>query len=529
MSKSTAIRGGGEPRALVFDDAVRQADELTAQGQISAAIESYQLLLAQAPDHSHVLHNAAVALCQLGRYHEAESYLRRAVRAQPDFPEAHNNLGFVLRALGRFAQAEVAIRAAVAADPVNATFQCNLGETLLLLGRGREAEACFLKVQLAEPQHLGAALGLGEIARLEGRFWDAERLLRGIVQRHGKIPGVWALLASLRKMTAADAAWLSAAEELASGSGVSRVEEVSLRFAIGKYWDDLGEFPQAFQSYRRANELLKSTVPGYNRTARVQFIKDLIRVYSAKAVAQVGASGSGSMRPIFVIGMPRSGTSLVEQIIASHPQVKGAGELGFWTEVLLRDSDAIRTAVLPEHHRKELASEYLRLLTDTCGDAPHVIDKAPVNAEYLGLIHSVLPHARVIYMRRNPIDTCLSCYFQQLSTALSYTMDLSDLAHYCRTHYQLMAHWRSVLPEGTVLDVPYEGLVADQEGWTRRILSFIGLPWHDQCLEFHRTQRAITTASSWQVRQRIYQSSVERWRNYEAFIGPLLELEDLRL
>ena len=301
-----------------------------------------------------------------------------------------------------------------------------------------------------------------------------------------------------------------------------------MRFAIGKYWDDLGEFPTAFQSYHRANELLKSTVPGYNRAARVQFIKDLIRVYSSETVAQAGASGSGSMRPIFVIGMPRSGTSLVEQIIASHPAVKGAGELGFWTEVLLRRTDAIRTAVLSEHHRKQLAIEYIRLLSESCGEAAHVVDKAPVNAEYLGLIHSVFPRARVIYMRRNPIDTCLSCYFQHLSPALSYTMDLSDLAHYCRTHYQLMAHWRSVLPQGTVLDVPYEELVTDQEGWTRRILEFIGLPWHGQCLEFHHTQRTITTASSWQVRQRIYKNSVERWRNYEAFIGPLLELENLR-
>jgi hypothetical protein len=253
----------------------------------------------------------------------------------------------------------------------------------------------------------------------------------------------------------------------------------------------------------------------------------MTHVYRAEAVAQIGAGGSASVRPIFVVGMPRSGTSLVEQIIASHPQVKGAGELGFWTEVLLRHSDVIRSAILPEHHRKELAAEYLRLLTDTCGGAPHVVDKAPVNAEYLGLIHSVFPRARVIYMRRNPIDTCLSCYFQHLSPALSYTMDLSDLAHYCRTHHQLMAHWRSVLPQQTVLDVPYEGLVIDQEGWTRKILDFIGLPWHDRCLQFHRTQRTVTTASTVQVRQRIYTSSVERWRNYEPFLGPLLELSDL--
>jgi hypothetical protein len=224
--------------------------------------------------------------------------------------------------------------------------------------------------------------------------------------------------------------------------------------------------------------------------------------------------------------MMRSGTSLVEQIIASHPAATGAGELEFWNDVVRKHGTVIRRELLGEALRKEVAEDYLRALARHCVDALRVIDKAPINSGYLGVIHSVFPNARIIYMRRDPIDTCLSCYFQQFSPALNFTMDLSDLAHYYREHQRLMAHWRAVLPAGAILDVPYAELVADQEGWTRRILNFVGLEWDQRCLDFHRTERPVVTASYWQVRQRIYSDSVQRWRNYRNFIGPLLDLKE---
>jgi hypothetical protein len=160
------------------------------------------------------------------------------------------------------------------------------------------------------------------------------------------------------------------------------------------------------------------------------------------------------------------------------------------------------------------------------GGARRVVDKAPVNSEYLGIIHSVFPQARIIYMRRDPIDTCLSCYFQQFSAALNFTMDLEDLAHYYREHQRLMAHWRSALPQHAMLEVPYSQLVSDQERWTRRMLEFLGLEWEPRCLDFHRTQRTVPTASAWQVRQKIYTDSVERWRHYSKYLGPLKDLRD---
>jgi hypothetical protein len=173
-----------------------------------------------------------------------------------------------------------------------------------------------------------------------------------------------------------------------------------------------------------------------------------------------------------------------------------------------------------------LAKEYLQVLEAKSGEALRVVDKAPVNSDYLGVIHSVFPNARFIYMQRDPIDTCLSCYFQKFVLSLNFTMDLSDLADYYRQHQRLMAHWHAVLPQGTILEVPYEELIADQAAWTRRILDFLDLEWDNRVLDFHNTQRAVVTASFWQVRQKIYKSSVRRWRNYEKFVGPLLDLKD---
>jgi hypothetical protein len=227
-----------------------------------------------------------------------------------------------------------------------------------------------------------------------------------------------------------------------------------------------------------------------------------------------------------VVGMMRSGTSLTEQIIAAHPAAKGAGELSFWNQAVQERSSDIRQGLLAETARKQLAQAYLRALASQGGDARRIIDKAPINSDYLGIIHSVFPNARFIYMRRDPVDTCLSCYFQKFSIALNFTMDLQDLAHYYKEHRRLMAHWRAVLPPGTILDVPYEELISDQEGWSRKILDFVGLDWDPRCLDFHLIDRPVATASYWQVRQKIYKGSVQRWRNYESFIKPLLALRN---
>jgi hypothetical protein len=257
---------------------------------------------------------------------------------------------------------------------------------------------------------------------------------------------------------------------------------------------------------------------------RSELIDELIGVYSREAMAKIGAAGSPSAKPVFVVGMPRSGTSLAEQIIASHPAAYGAGELDFWAPLMAKDMGPTR-GVMSETARLGVAKDYLHLLESLSASASRVVDKTPVNSDFLGPIYSVLPNARVIYMQRDPIDTCLSCYFQQFLLGINFASDLSDLAHYYREHRRIMAHWRAVLPPGFILEVPYEELVADQETWSRKMLDFIGLEWNPRVLEFQTTKRQVVTASAWQVRQKIYRSSVARWRNYEKFIGPLKALQ----
>ena len=182
---------------------------------------------------------------------------------------------------------------------------------------------------------------------------------------------------------------------------------------------------------------------------------------------------------------------------------------------------------IDEPAKKVVAETYLRTLERVSGTALRVVDKAPANSDHLGIIHSIFPNARVIYMQRDPIDTCLSCYFQNFSLAQNFSLDLSDLAHYYQEHHRLINHWRTALPQGSILDVPYEELVADQEAWTRKILNFIELEWDARCLDFQATERPIVTASFWQARQKIFKTSAQRWRNYEKFVGPLLRLKRL--
>ena len=503
-----------------------QANECVAQGAHAEAIGFYQASLRINPRHADALNNLAAALCEVGRYGEAEAHFHDAIRLKADYAEAHGNLGALLRWKGQLDDAALSLRRAIKLRPAFVEARCNLGSTLTSLGRLREATAHFKKVLKVTPRHAGALLGLGDVARLEGRFDDTEAMFRRAVKANPAMPEAWAALVGHRKMTSSDAAWLARAEEIAAGR-ITPCQETELRFAMGKYCDDIGDFKRAFENYARANKLLKAIATGYERDARTRFVDDLTSAYTARTIADVGAGASTSIQPIFVVGMMRSGTSLAEQIIASHPSVKGAGELGFWNDAVREHEPLVRNGRLPRSTKAKLGEAYLRLLADRFGDAARIVDKAPVNSDYLGVIHAVFPRARVIYMRRNPIDTCLSCYFQRLSPALNFTMDLSDLAHYYREHHRLIAHWRAALPPGTILDVPYAELVADQEGWTRKILDFLGLEWDRRCLEFHKTNRAVVTASFWQVRQEIYRASLERWRNYARFISPLRGLTAL--
>jgi tetratricopeptide (TPR) repeat protein len=496
-----------------------RGNKFFAQEAHAEAAALYEEAVALDPSHAEALSNLGASLSYLGRYEEAEECFRESIALKPNFAEASENLGVLLRQKSQLAESEAVLRRALKLRPNYHDARINLGLTLVLLGRPRDARACFAKELKNSPRNVLALFGMGQIASMEGRFEEAESTYRRIIEIRPKMTNAWAALPLTRKMTKADDEWFKSAQELAT-SAIHPMEEANLRFAMGKYCDDVDDFALAFQNFKRGNELLKTAAEDYDRKERSQLIDESIRVYSRDAISKIGAAGSSSAKPVFVVGMPRSGTSLAEQIIASHPAAYGAGELNFWAAV----TGKVAGEILSEPKRPGVADEYLRILEAFSASASRVVDKATVNSDFLGLIYSVFPNARVIYMQRDPIDTCLSCYFQQFLTGINFTFDLSDLVHYYREHQRIMAHWRAVLPPGFVLDVPYEGLVADQETWSRKMLDFIGLEWDARCLEFHSTTRQVATASAWQVRQKVYKSSVARWRNYEKFIGPLKTL-----
>jgi hypothetical protein len=314
-------------------------------------------------------------------------------------------------------------------------------------------------------------------------------------------------------MTPADAPW--AAEALALAAQAPPRQQVYLRFALGKYCDDIADYASAFDNCRRAHALMKGEVAAYDRQHVTNSVDKLIRSHDRAWIRLARPAANRSARPVLILGMPRSGTSLAEQILASHPDIFGAGELPIWGSLAGEASDADPAAA---------GEAYLRQLGALATDAARIVDKMPANFWHAGLISAALPNARIIHMRRDPVDTCLSIYFQNFRMARAYANDLGDLAHYYREYQRLMQHWRTVLPDGVMLEVPYEDLVGDPEGWTRAMLQFIGMPWDERCLRFGETARRVTTASKWQVRQGIGRGSIGRWRHYRQFIGPLLEL-----
>jgi tetratricopeptide (TPR) repeat protein len=516
------------PAANNVKQLLARGNKCMEQGAYTEAIGIFERLLQIDPHHAVAINNLGAALSKLSQYQEAEKYFRAAIKERPDFADAYSNLGTVSRWRGDFDESEKSLRTALKLNPSHLDARTNLGTTLALLNRFREAKGYFNKVLKAQPRNADALFGMAQIASMEGRFDESEKILKRALQVSPKMPAAWAALSGLRKMTPADEAWLRSVEEIAA-SGIPAMETATLHFAMGKYHDDVGQFAQAFKHYRNANELLKPIADDYDRVARTTFVDDQIRLHSREKVAAAQGGASASMKPVFVVGMMRTGTSLTEQIIASHPMAAGAGELEYWNTVMRdRGAEVVQGQfLLDEPAKKSVAETYLRTLAQVSGTALRVVDKAVVNSDHLGVIHAVFPNARIIYMQRDPIDTCLSCYFQNFSLAHNFTLDLSDLAHYYQEHHRLMNHWRTVIPQGSILDVPYEELVADPEGWTRKMLDFIELEWDARCLAFQATERPIATASFWQARQKIFNTSAQRWRNYEKFVAPLLGLKKL--
>jgi tetratricopeptide (TPR) repeat protein len=501
---------------------------LAALGRIDEAVVSCRRALEIRPDFAEAHNTVGNALLKLARLDDAIASFERALVIRPDFAEAHVNLANALRSIGRLDDAVAGYRRALQIRPDFVAAHTELGTALRLQRRTVESEASCRNALALNPDSAATLAVLAELRADAGRFAEAEELFKRVIAIDSDSAEAWAGLARLRRMTATDAAWLAAAQRLA-GQGLPPHRELLLRYAMGKYFDDLKDFEKAFLNYQRANELAKRSGPAYDRNLMTRTVDLIIRSHGQTWINPSRSAANQSTRPVFIVGMLRSGTTLAEQILASHPAVFGAGELTFWGAASAAAIGGASAVNAPEIDMSDatiagLGHKYLELLQHLSADALRVVDKFPTNFLLLGLIHAALPHARIIHMRRNPVDTCLSIYFQHFEAANTHVNDLEDLAHYYREYRRLMRHWRTVLPAGAMLEVPYEGLVLDLAAWSRRMLDFIELPWDPRCLEFHRTSRTVVTASKWQVRQKISTSSVERWRNYEKFVAPLKSL-----
>ena len=309
---------------------------------------------------------------------------------------------------------------------------------------------------------------------------------------------------------------------------------MQLDFALGKAYADLKDYRRSFEHLLAGNAAKRATV-SYDETSALAFFDRIETVFTRELIAAKSSGGDASPMPIFVIGMARSGTTLVEQILASHPMVHGAGELQTFSDVVLTVCGpdgtvipfpefvpALDAAVLSQMGARYVAAVGELAPKGEAAKGGRVTNKMPSNYYFAGLIHLALPNAKIIHVIRDPVDTCVSCFSKLFSRAQQHSYDLGELGRYYKRYAQLMRHWHHVLPSGRILDVRYEDVVADLEGQARRVIAHCELPWDDRCLAFHKMDRPVQTASATQVRQPIYKTAIGRWHVYEEFLGPLL-------
>jgi tetratricopeptide (TPR) repeat protein len=510
-----------------------RGNALSQLDRLEEAVASYDKALSLRPDFAEALKNRGYALLELERPNNALASFDRALALKPDDASMHNGRGNALKELERRDEALTCYDKALALRPDEARFHNNRGTALKDLKRPAEALTSYDEAIARNPEYAEAYNNKAIILIDVGRFDAAKQAIETAIKLAPTVPRYYNHLAECTRFTPGDPN-LRAMEELAQDmSSLAIDERIQLHFGLGKALADIGDHEGAIRRWLDGNALKRSQMT-YNNAADIDLIARTRVAFDASSIRCSAGCGDPSAIPIFILGMPRSGTTLIEQILASHPHVLGAGETGDLAAAARRISGSSVAQYSPEHLSR-LSGRQLRhfgekLLDRILAAAPsagRITDKTPENFRFVGLIHMAFPNARIIHTRRNPIDTCLSCFSKLFAgNALPYTYDLADLGRFYRAYEALMAHWREVLPPTVMLEVQYEEVVADLEAQTRRILAHCGLEWDSRCLDFYKTERPVRTSSRTQVRQPIYKSSVGRWRAYEPFLAPLLaELE----
>jgi tetratricopeptide (TPR) repeat protein len=499
---------------------------LKAKGELEEAAQAFRQAIACDPRLAAAHNNLATTLAKLGRIAEAAQCFERALALDPDLVEAHVGFASALQEGGNLERAARHLRRALALKPDTVAYLAQLGSCLSQLGDTEEAMVHLRRALDLDPGSAEVHGALGMALAFQGRFEDSTAEYDKALSIRPVFPEV--LYGRVRNSkahrTESEAARLQA---FLSDATISVTDKAELHFALGQIYEDLGDYARSFEHYRQGNEMIHARLP-FDREAWRSDIDALMRTFAGEFFAQRRWLGSDSRLPIFICGRPRSGTTLVEQILSAHPGVAGGGELMHFAQMAetLQESFGLSApypkgaAELGSAQAAEMIRYYLGRLTREHPDSARVTDKLPGNFLRLGLIALLFPNAGFIHCRRNPVDTCLSCYFLKFQQAHPYSYRLEDLGFYYREYERLMAHWRRALPV-PMLEVDYEDLVARQEKVSRRLVAHCGLDWDDRCLDFHESDRNVRTASLAQVRQPMYGTSVERWRRFEPFLGPL--------
>ena len=534
-----------------------------ANAQYEGALEALNKAISLAPNVPMILVNRGIALFLLNRNEEAIECLNRATKLEPATANAYFNLGRIYKTMGDFNQAAYQFDLAIKHDPDLADAYINLSGILFAMGRLADAEQVALNAIQTHPTIYNYRNCLVNLYQFMGEYdralEECEIILENdpqnftamgskanLLERKGEFQKAYELINELVVLGQLDAsstevyarlchrfdACEEAVQYVCAMLPTETLDENrrSLHFTLGQLFNRLHRYEEAFEHYSSANQLASVN---YDFDDLVKRFDRLVKTFSRKRLNMLPTASNDSERPVFIVGMPRSGTSLVEQILSSHGEIFGAGEL----EDLNGLVSSIQAVTRCEYDFPECAAElgvkqidqlagiYLAKLDEMSSDAVRVVDKMPHNFRYLGLICRLFPKARIIHCMRDPRDTCLSIYFQSFNQTHAYGADLTTLGNYYLEYEKLMEHWRSVI-DIPFYEIHYADLVADQEKYSRELIEFCGLEWDESCLDFHKAKRDVATASYDQVRRPMYKSSLERWRHYEPYIQPLLDALD---
>lgn len=496
------------------------------------AIASYRRAISCNPAHGVAYNNLGNAYREIKRNDEALACYGKAIALNENYADAHFNQALVQQELGACEDALASYGRAICLKPDNAIAYFNRGNILRSMGRSEEALNDYDSAIGCKPDYADAYHNRGTLCMELGRVGEAEKNLEMAISLNPENPQSFMFLSRSRTFSSDDPEFRLMEALYEKRAILSRDEQINLSFAMGKALEDIGQYDQAFDVYAEGNRLRYLEHP-VDDEAEDAALKRVISTFTRELIEQSERLGrelplttEDGRVPIFIVGMPRSGTTLVEQMLGSHPSVLGAGELPTLDEICRQinlPSPEVSDWKDSLRYLRQMGQEYIRRVWERAPNMKYVIDKMPGNFVHLGVLHLMLPGAKIIHVVRNPMDTCFSCYALHFQEEHDYAYDLGALGRYYSRYMNLMRHWHSVLPAGRILDLCYEDIIADQEHETRRLLDYLGLPWDDACLKFYESKRAVRTASLAQVRKPVYSSSVARWKRFEKHLGPLIE------